>query len=138
MKKIAILGCENSHADAFLTNLRDRKEFSGVQVVGVYSDDDAAARKLQEKFGVPVLSDFRDAVGKVDGILITGRYTRFRKLLDYIRQHTEWIAPIFIYENEVEQEAMCAGALRVLRGEEEPKVYTGKGMVEYKGGTENA
>ena len=35
----------------------------------------------------------------------------------------------YIYENEVEQEAMCAGALRVLRGEEEAKVYTGKGMV---------
>lgn len=76
--------------------------------------------------------------GDLDGILITGRYTRFRKLLDYIRQHTEWIAPIFIYENEVEQEAMCAGALRVLRGEETPKVYTGKDMVKRKGGSENA
>ena len=67
--------------------------------------------------------------GNVDGILITGRYTRFRKLLDYIRDYTGWIAPIFIYENEVEQEAMCAGALRVLRGEEEARIYTGEGMV---------
>ncbi len=67
--------------------------------------------------------------GKVDGILITGRYTRFRGLIDYIRKYTDWIAPIYVYENEVEQEAMCAGALRVLRGEEEAKVYTGKGMV---------
>ena len=67
--------------------------------------------------------------GKVDGILITGRYTRFRGLIDYIREYTGWIAPIYIYENEVEQEAMCAGALRVLRGEEKAKVYTGKGMV---------
>lgn len=65
--------------------------------------------------------------GKVDAILITGRYTRFTYLLDYIREYTEWIAPIYIYENEVEQEAMCAGALRVLRGLEEPKTYTGKG-----------
>ncbi|MBR0307807.1 MAG: butyrate kinase [Mogibacterium sp.] len=62
--------------------------------------------------------------GKVDGILITGRYTRFHKLLDYIREYCGWIAPIYIYENEVEQEAMCAGALRVLRGEEEPLIYT--------------
>jgi butyrate kinase len=68
--------------------------------------------------------------GKVDGILITGRYTRFDTLLDYIRKYTEWIAPVYIYENEVEQEAMCAGALRVLRGEEEPKVYTGGDMVK--------
>ena len=67
--------------------------------------------------------------GKVDGILITGRYTRFRELIKYIREYTGWIAPIYVYENEVEQEAMCAGALRVLRGEEEAKVYTGKGMV---------
>jgi butyrate kinase len=67
--------------------------------------------------------------GKIDGILITGRYTRFNTLLDYIREYTEWIAPVYVYENEVEQEATCAGALRVLRGEEEPKEYTGRGMV---------
>jgi butyrate kinase len=67
--------------------------------------------------------------GKVDAILITGRYTRFESLLDYIRDYVGWIAPIYIYENEVEQEAMAAGALRVLTGKEEPKVYTGKGMV---------
>ena len=67
--------------------------------------------------------------GQVDGILITGRYTRFEELIDYIREYTGWIAPILIYENEVEQEAMCAGALRVLTGKEEPLIYTGKGMV---------
>lgn len=68
--------------------------------------------------------------GELDGIIITGRYTRFKSLLDYIREYTEWIAPVYIYENEVEQEAMCAGALRVLRGEEEPKEYTGGDMVQ--------
>ncbi|MBQ6623784.1 MAG: butyrate kinase, partial [Mogibacterium sp.] len=67
--------------------------------------------------------------GKVDGILITGRYTRFPNLIKYIKDYTEWIAPVYVYENEVEQEAMCAGALRVLKGKEEAKVYTGKGMV---------
>ena len=61
--------------------------------------------------------------GNLDGILITGRYTRFKSLMDYIREYTEWIAPVYVYENEVEQEAMCAGALRVLRGLEAPKVY---------------
>ena len=66
--------------------------------------------------------------GQVDAILLTGRYTRFSNLLGYIRDYTEWIAPVYVYENEVEQEAMCAGALRVLRGKEEPKIYTGKGI----------
>ena len=67
--------------------------------------------------------------GDVDGILITGRYTRFTELIEYIRDYVGWIAPVFVYENEVEQEAMCAGALRVLNGKEEPKIYTGKDMV---------
>ena len=51
------------------------------------------------------------------------------KVVDYIKEYVGWIAPVYIYENEVEQEAMCSGALRVLRGKEEPKIYTGKGMV---------
>ena len=67
--------------------------------------------------------------GRVDAILITGRYTRFTSLLEYIKDYTEWIAPIYVYENEVEQEAMCAGALRVLRGDEDALIYTGEGMV---------
>ena len=71
--------------------------------------------------------------GNVDGILITGRYTRFPSLIDYIKQYTEWIAPVYVYENEVEQEAMCAGALRVLRGKEKAKIYTGYGMVRKSG-----
>ena len=71
--------------------------------------------------------------GEVDAILITGRYTRFSNLLDYIKDHTEWIAPVYVYENEVEQEAMCAGALRVLRGSEKAKIYMGKGMVRSSG-----
>ncbi len=74
MKKIAILGCENSHADAFLAFIKEKEEFSDVEVVGVYSDDAAAAQKLNEKFGAPVMNDYTDAVGKVDGIMITARH----------------------------------------------------------------
>lgn len=61
--------------------------------------------------------------GKVDAILLTGRYTRFDSLMEYIKEYTDWIAPVYIYENEVEQEAMAAGALRVLRRQEEPATY---------------
>lgn len=64
--------------------------------------------------------------GKVDGIILTGRYTRFDALISYIREYVGWIAPIYVYENEVEHEAMAAGALRVLRGEEKAKIYQGK------------
>ncbi len=64
--------------------------------------------------------------GKVDAILLTGGLTRFDDLVDDIRKSCEWIAPITVYVGEVEQEAMASGALRVLRGEVVPKVYSGK------------
>lgn len=74
MKRIAILGCENSHANAFLKFIREREEFSDVEVVGVYSDQKEAAEKLREQFGVPVLEDYGDAVGGLDGLIITARH----------------------------------------------------------------
>ena len=94
MKKIAILGCENSHADAFLTFIKEKEEFADVQVVGVYSDDSAAAQKLNDKFGVPVMQDYADAVGKVDGIMITARHgdNHFK----YAKPYIESGIPMFI------------------------------------------
>ncbi len=74
MKRIAILGCENSHANAFLGFIRDKAEFADIEVVGVYSDDHTAAEKLLEKFGVPVLEHYADAVDKIDGLVITARH----------------------------------------------------------------
>ena len=43
-----------------------------------------------------------------------------------IRESCGWIAPVTSYPGEFEQEAMAFGALRVLRGEEEAKIYPGK------------
>lgn len=74
MKRIAILGCENSHANAFLKFIQEKKEFSDVQVVGVYSDQREAAEKLREQFGVPVMNDYGEAAGKLDGLIITARH----------------------------------------------------------------
>ena len=64
--------------------------------------------------------------GRVDGIVLGGGLLRFEDLRQQIRSRCEWIAPVAFYPGEVEHEAMAAGALRVLRGEEEPKVYTGE------------
>ena len=61
--------------------------------------------------------------GKVDGIILTGRYVRFDELVKYIENHCGWIAPIYCYEGEVEQEAMAVGALDVLTGKREPLTY---------------
>ena len=74
MKRIAILGCENSHADAFLACIRDRAEFSDIEVVGIYSNESDAAARLHQSFGVPILEHYADAVGKIDGLVITARH----------------------------------------------------------------
>ena len=72
MKKIVILGCENSHADGFLNVIRE--EELPLEVLGVYSDESDAAKRVSEKFGVPILKHFDDAVGKADGVMITARH----------------------------------------------------------------
>lgn len=74
MKKIAILGCENSHADAFIDFVLKKPEFSEIEIIGIYSDDAAASEKLNAKFGVPMLEHYDDAVGRVDGIIVTARH----------------------------------------------------------------
>lgn len=74
MKKIVILGCENSHADAFIECVQKRPEFSDIEIMGVYSDDAAAAQKLHSKFSVPVMASYDEAAGQVDGVVITARH----------------------------------------------------------------
>lgn len=64
--------------------------------------------------------------GKVDGIVLTGGLLRFPDVLEAIEQRCGWIAPITPYPGEFEQEAMAAGAMRVLTGEEEALTYSGK------------
>lgn len=74
MKRIAILGCENSHANAFLKFIKEKEEFRDVEVVGVYSDERSSADALGREFGVAVMRDFSDAVGRIDGLIITARH----------------------------------------------------------------
>ena len=74
MYKIAILGCENSHANNFLRVIYKEKLVSDVEVVGVYSYDMEAAQKLHEEYGVAVAESYDAFVGKVDGIMITARH----------------------------------------------------------------
>ena len=64
--------------------------------------------------------------GKVDGIVLTGGLLRFPDVLDDITRRCGWIAPVTAYPGEFEQEAMAAGAMRVLTGEEEALTYSGK------------
>ncbi len=73
MYKIAILGCENSHAGNFLKTVVKDKKYDDVEFVGVYSDERAAAEKLNTDYGVPVMEKYDELVGKIDGLIVTAR-----------------------------------------------------------------
>jgi butyrate kinase len=63
--------------------------------------------------------------GKVDAILLTGGIPHDPYLVEKITDMVKFIAPVKVYAGEFEMEAMAAGALRVLTGQEQPKTYTG-------------
>ena len=64
--------------------------------------------------------------GKVDGILLGGGMVHNKELVAKITEACSFIAPVTAYPGEFEMEAMAAGAIRVLTGEEPLKTYTGK------------
>jgi len=61
--------------------------------------------------------------GKVDAILLTGGLAFNKSIEDYIKGKAGFIAPVYSYPGEDELEALAMNALRVARGEVEPKVY---------------
>ena len=104
MKKIAILGCENSHANAFLDFIRDRSEYSDIKVVGVYSNEPEAARAISEQYGVDILENYDSAVGEVDGIIVTARHgdNHYKYAAPYIKSGIPMFIdkPVTISEEE--------------------------------------
>ena len=64
--------------------------------------------------------------GKVDGILLGGGMVHSEDLVKQITESCSFIAQVTAYPGEFEMEAMAAGAMRVLNGEERLKEYTGQ------------
>lgn len=68
--------------------------------------------------------------GKVDAILLTGGMSNSSYLTGKLREYIDWIAPVEIMAGEFEMEALAAGAVRVLEGQEKALEYTGKPVWE--------
>ena len=94
MYKIAILGCENSHADAFVDYALNSGKISDVEIVGVYSDEESANERLREKFGVYTAKSYDEFVGKIDGLMITARHGDNH--YKYAKPYIESGIPMFI------------------------------------------
>ncbi len=74
--KIAMLGVENSHAEAFCNLIKkNRRKYGDIEIVGVYSDETEAAQKLVDAgFTTYMAKSYDEFVGQVDGVMITARH----------------------------------------------------------------
>lgn len=66
--------------------------------------------------------------GKVDAIILTGGISHDKSIVTTITDCTGFIAPIVDMAGEYEMEALAAGAIRVMIGQEEAKEYIGESV----------
>jgi butyrate kinase len=86
------------------------------------ADGDGYAAIVYEAMCLNVAKDIcklaATVCGKVDRIILTGGISYSKYVSDYITEHVNFICPVEVMAGEYEMEALAAGCLRVLRGEE--------------------
>lgn len=92
-------------------------------------DGDEYAKLIYDAFIYQIAKSaagcFAPLDGDVDAIILTGGIANDEYLVAQIEGYLGKMAPIVVQPGEFEHEALCAGVLRVLRGEEELKMYIG-------------
>ena len=94
MKNLVILGCENTHAFDMMGVLEKENLRGEYNVIGAYSDEERMVNGMNDRFGVPVMKSFDEAVGKVDGVIITARHGDNH--YKYAKPYIETGVPMFI------------------------------------------
>ena len=94
MYKIAILGCENSHANTFLDFVIKDKKYPDIEVLGVFSEDDEAAQKVSETYGVHKAASYDEFAGIADAIIVTARHGGNH--YKYAKPYVKYGIPMFI------------------------------------------
>lgn len=61
--------------------------------------------------------------GKVDALVLTGGIAYCKPFVELVTKKVQFIAPVLVYPGEDELGALAQGALRVMKGQEEPKEY---------------
>lgn len=91
------------------------------------NEGDEKAAEAKQAFLFQVAKDIGSMAcvlnGKVDQIIVTGGIAYGADVVAALKEKAEWIAPFTVYPGEDELLALAQGALRVLKGEEEAKVY---------------
>lgn len=93
--KIAILGVENSHADAFGKLVKENEEYKDIEIVGIYSEDEEAVKRIIDAGYATYAAKTPDEfLGKVDGIVVTARHGN--KHHEYAMPYVKAGVPCFI------------------------------------------
>jgi butyrate kinase len=91
------------------------------------AEGDEKAKRVYEAMAYQVAREIgaRAAVleGRVDAVVLTGGLAYSESFTGRIASRVAFIAPVRVYPGEDESAALAEGALRVLRGEEEPRNY---------------
>ncbi|MGI5970821.1 MAG: butyrate kinase [Oscillospiraceae bacterium] len=100
-----------------------------LDVVEMVKSGDTYAKLIYDAFvyqvGKSIASMAAVLEGKVDAIILTGGITHNKDAIDRIEKMVSFCGPVIRRPGEFEMEALAAGAIRVLTGEEQPKTYTG-------------
>jgi butyrate kinase len=100
---------------------------SAVEVEKRIAAGDEHARLIYEAMAYQIAKEIAAMAtvlkGQVDAQIISGSLAHSTMLVDWIRERVEWIAPVMVYPGEDEMLALAQGALRVLTGEDQARVY---------------
>lgn len=103
---------------------------SALEVEEMIQNGDERAKLVYEAMAYGCAKGIGDLAtvvsGRVDRIILTGGLANSEMLTGWIVKRVDWIAPVVIMAGEHEMEALAAGALRVLRGEEEARAFVWK------------
>ena len=61
--------------------------------------------------------------GKLDGIILTGGIAHSDMITGLIKKRISFLGKVFVLPGEAEMEALAAGALRVMKGQEDARIY---------------
>jgi butyrate kinase len=99
----------------------------GREVVKRIKEGDETARFIYESMAYQIAKEIGACAtvlkGDVDAILLTGGLAYDQMLTGWIIERVGFIAKVMVYPGEAEMEALAQGALRVLKGQEEVRIY---------------
>jgi butyrate kinase len=101
----------------------------GREVEARIAKGDAKAREVYEAMAYQTAKEIGAMAaalcGKLDGVVLAGGLAHSDLFCGWVTERVAFLGPVFRFPGEFEMEALAAGALRVLAGEEEALQYPG-------------